>query len=239
MPREHGTWFIVGASVLLGPAVTHLVHLDHLPLASLAVVGLFGRAALKGKRPADHLWAVIFAAVGLVLGGLLLARHADALMAMSGAAAAVLLGAHRLLESRRLQRAIGSELVAVALLTLVGPASLSISGLQATGDTLALAAANSAYFLTSVPYVRIRVFGPRKPAIWRRLRFLPITLAAAGAAAMALSGPPARALAFLPLAARALFVALSCPRPLGSATRLGLVEAAGSLYYVAVIAVLH
>lgn len=237
-PREHGAWFILLGSVLVGPAVTRVVGFSHLTLLGIAYTALLGRAALRGSRGIDRVWAAFLLGFAAVLAAALAVGSFSPMLLGAGAAGAVLQGAHILLERKKLQRHLGAELLGIGLLTIACPASLSLGARDVDPRTLGLVAANTLFFLATVPYLRARVFGPKNPAVWSQLRFGSLTIALSGAVLMGASAGPAAALTFLPQVGRAAWLVAARPSPPKSVARLGYLEVASTAFYVVALGLL-
>lgn len=236
LPREHGAWFILAGSVLLGPALTGRFGAAHLALLLGAYAALIGRSAVRGPRVLDRAWAAFLLGFAVILNVAIFFSAPSPLLFGAGAAALVLAVAQVALERWRLQRSLVAELLGIALLTALGPASLALSGLTVEPTTMGIVAANMLFFLTSVPYVRVRVFGPGRPQVWRDLRFGPAAMSVLGTLVMAVSVGPLGALPFGVELARALRLAWAPPRAPRSLTILGFTEVGATLFYLVALA---
>jgi hypothetical protein len=235
LPHAHGAWFVIGASTLVGPAVTGRFDAGHLVIAAAGCLGLLAQAAWYGKRRLDKLFAIVFGAGTLGLGLALLLRSASPLLFGSLAACAVLADAHRIFTRGRGRRALVTEMVGMALLSCASAASLAVSGRAADSTTLALIGGNALAFMATVPYVRARVFGVKDEGLWRSMRWAPLVIVGSAAASLTVALGIVGMLALALPAARALHLALVRPRPLRSVSRLGWLEVASSTVYLAVL----
>jgi len=102
--------------------------------------------------------------------------------------------------------------------------------------TLGAVAANSLFFFVTVPYIRVRVFGPKVPEVWSQMRYDALALAATGAVVMAVAVAPWGAAAFAVQLARALRLAFRPPTAPRSVTALGFTEVAATIFYIAALA---
>lgn len=235
LPREHGAWFILAGSVLVGPALTGRFGAGHVALLLGAYGALIGRSALRGKRTLDRVWAAFLLGFAVVINVAIFVSAPSPMLLGAGAAAVLLGGTQIVLDRRRQQRLLAAEVVGIGLLTALAPASLALCGFDAGPRALSVVAANALYFLVTVPYVRARVFGPKAPEVWRALRFDPLILAALGALVMALAIGPLAAAAFAVQLARAARLAWSPPGPPRSVARLGWTEVGSTVFYVVVL----
>jgi hypothetical protein len=235
LPREHGAWFILAGSALVGPVLTGRFGAGHLALLLGAYAALIGRSALRGPRTLDRVWAAFLLGFAVVINVAIFVSAPSPMLLGAGAAAALLGGAQIALDRRRLQRHLAAEIVGIGLLTALAPASLALCGLDAGPRALSVVAANALYFLVAVPYVRVRVFAPKVPEVWRLMRFDPLVLGVLGAIVMALALGPLAAAAFAVQIARAARLAWSPPSPPRSVTRLGYVEVGSTVFYVVVL----
>ena len=236
LPREHGAWFVLTGSALIGPAATGALGPMHGIMLGAGWLALVGQAALQTQRVADRFWSVVLLGLALAAAAFVVSHASSPLLLGAAAATALLGGAHLVVARRDNRRSLGVEALGVALLTSAAPASLALSGARADTSTLGLVAATSLYFVATVPGVRARVFGVRDRAVWRRLRFDPLVFAALGALVLGATVRPAAAAAFAIPVARGLWLAARPPRALGSVSRLGWLEVIATGALVAVVA---
>ena len=235
LPREHGAWFILAGSVLVGPAVELRVGFGHVALLLGAYGALIGRSALRGPRTLDRAWAAGLLGFALVINVALFVSSPSPMLLGAGAAAALLGIAQILLERRKLQRHVAAELLGLGVLTALCPASLALCGRSADLPTLGIVAANTLYFFVTVPYVRVRVFGPKVPGLWATMRFDALVLAVTGAAVMAAALAPWAAAAFAVQIGRSARLAIRPLPPPRTVAALGFTEVGATFYYVAVL----
>lgn len=236
LPREHGAWFILAGSALIGPALTGRFGAGHAALLLGSYGALIGRSALRGPRTIDRAWAAFLLGFAVVINVAIFLWAPSPMLLGAGAATVVLATAQLVLERLKLQRHLAAEILGIGLLTALGPASLALSGLGVDLPTLGIVAANSLYFLTTVPYVRVRVFAPKVPEVWKDMRFDALALSAAGAVVMGVSIGPLGAAPFAVELGRALRLAWAPPRPPKSVSGLGYAEVGSTVFYVVALA---
>ncbi len=235
LPREHGAWFILAASALVGPVLTGRFGAGHGALLLGAYGALIGRSALRGPRTLDRVWAAFLLGFAVVINVAIFVATPSPMLLGAGAAAALLGAVQLLLERRRMQRQVAAEAVGIGLLTALAPASLALCGLDVGPRALSVVAANALYFLVTVPYVRVRVFGPKVPDVWRAMRFDPLILAILGAVVMAAALGPFAAAAFAVQISRSAVLAWAPPKAPRSVSSLGYLEVASTVSYLVIL----
>lgn len=171
IPHEHGAWVMLFLPMLAGFAVARPSGWAQVLLLSAAISG-----AYLARHPADLLlrgkgvrgstfW--MFAYGILAVGAaapLVLSWHASALLVVAGIAG-VLFGIHAILlglqARRRWDRSIFGELLAVAGLTLGGPAAVVVSRGTFTPDAWTLWAGFSLFFAGGVLHVKTLLSGAK------------------------------------------------------------------------------
>lgn len=235
LPREHGAWFVIASSSLLGPVVTGRLTLGHAVVLAVGWLALIGRSTLRGHRVADRPWSAFTLGFALTLGVALVWRAASPLLYGATVAAVLLAVAHTWLVGRNGHHDLGAEVVGMALLTTAAPASLALSGLGAEPATLGLMAAQSLFNMATIPFVRLCVFGAKDAALYRALRYDALILAALGAIGVALAVAPAAALAFAMPLVRGALLAARPPRRLESVQRVGWMEVLSTALFLVIL----
>lgn len=179
LPREHGAWAMLYVSFMVGTLVASSMNTRVL-LLFLSVTFVFigresflawWRARSRGRTDISsrQFMTAYFALGGLSAASLLIFYHLYWLVVF-GFGAVLLLAANAQQAVRREDRRIGSEILAIAGLTLSAPAAyyVSRSALEPTALWLWLLCA--LYFVSSVFYVKLRVnaINPRNEGVRKR-----------------------------------------------------------------------
>ncbi|MFQ5738151.1 MAG: YwiC-like family protein [Acidobacteriota bacterium] len=169
IPKEHGAW-----ALLYGPFLVVLLAFGHLqartfllvatltafflahePLARLsrlAPTARTGARATLWKR-----WVGLYAILGLLFSGLLLAFYGLWNLLPLGAGVALLLTLHLLLASKRKERTLAGELIGALGLTAGAPIAYYVLTEELDGTALLLWFLNLLYFVSGIFYVKMRL----------------------------------------------------------------------------------
>jgi YwiC-like protein len=227
LPREHGTWAMLGVPWLVGCAVAGRVGV-RAGLVLLGGLALFLAqnqlaAWYRGRRRAAEHRAgaevvrrlLVLGALGVALMTAALHRLPPVVPLVLGVAGAAALAASLLLIDRGLDHALPGQVLAATALTLVAPAAYLAAGGVHLRHAVALWALNAAFFVWSVFYVRLEILAlaRRTPlaSVAERVAFaaptllVDLALAAVVVAALRAGDVPAvAAAAFAPAALQSL-----------------------------------
>jgi hypothetical protein len=178
IPKEHGAWavLLVPVAVAASAAGTFPPDLILLTLSMLAVFmshipaqnllgNMPGQPHNREKMRQSRFWAAIYLVAGAVFVAPLLAKGLWLLMAFGVLGAVGFFG--NLFLTRRSHKTVGSDLVAVASLTLSAPAAYYVASGSTGRVAVLLWVLNTLFFGCSVLYVhmKIRVAGLQKPEL--------------------------------------------------------------------------
>lgn len=248
LPREHGAWAMLAVSCLLGVLVGGRFDLQIASLGAAALLVFVSRESLLVWRRAQKRGRDARRAGWLFISYLALAAAASAPLlwtglwfdlAPLGLAAAVLLIVNGEQGAQLEDRTIGSELLAIAGITLVAPAVHCAARGAWQLESLGLWLAAAAYFASSIFYVKLRVLDAHTRRADARNRVWRICLGyhASLFAALALLALTGRLsifviVAFTPVLGRA-FRAIARPVRELNLKRIGMLEIAYSLVFLA------
>ncbi|HSB11024.1 MAG TPA: YwiC-like family protein [Blastocatellia bacterium] len=194
LPKEHGAWAMLYVPLATGVLVAGNLSL-RVFLLTLSVTFVFiaresllvwWRARVRGKRESEafRFLAIYAMLAGLAASPLFIVWRLYWLIP-AGVAVVVLLGINALQATRREDRTIAGETLAIAGLTLTAPAAHYVATGALEVTALWLWALCAAYFASSVFYVKLRVntINPKKEEArrqsWRRCAFYHASLLAA------------------------------------------------------------
>jgi hypothetical protein len=175
LPKEHGSWAMLGVPLIIGFAVAGLWQWRSVWLIC-AALGLFmlrfpiDTVIKTRKRPnADRVWligwAVLYGSIAAICGGrLVLLDRLYALIGF-GVIGAGLLVYHWWLVDRRQEMSVTGELAGILGLAMGAPLAYYTARGQLDGTALALWIVNALYFGGTVFYIKLKVRQqPRLPA---------------------------------------------------------------------------
>jgi hypothetical protein len=253
LPKEHGAW-----AMLLGPLAIGFGALwqpdAKIPLLLGACLLLFmarppllralrqssvGKASQSGQ---DVFWAVTYSLTAALFGIPLLLYYQRWWLVPLGGLAIALFGLQMYLERRKLHRTVSAELLAVAGMTLTGPAAFYAAQGMLSAGLIGLWLVSFLYWGSSVFYVKskVRLRARRGQETTPRQRwqlgfdafiFLGASFIILGAAAVFNITPTLMPLAFLPLAYKTFSGILLTPLDI-SVRRIGFVELGHSVVFV-------
>lgn len=231
-PREHGVWFMWLVPVVLGGAIGGW-SLLHLPVALAAVsLHLASHAALEAAREGGRgrwwwRWAGAFGTLGTGLMAYPVWRFPA--IAALGAAAAALFAANLRFASRRQERTLLNDALAIAGLETWAPVSYLVGAGTLDRAAMLLWAFCFLFFFATAFHVKT-LFRERSDPAFKRVSDA-VHLALLGVPALA--GLPELALAYLPSALRTWLMPRGRRIPPLAA---GLVEIANSLVFAGLLA---
>lgn len=266
LPREHGAWAMVVGPALVGLAARPAGRPDAEFLADsagllVALLALFclqhvvlRRLTSRRADPGWKEWALLFGTVGLASGATLVLLRGH-LTLIGAALLAVLYFAIHVVQvrrpGRREHRALGFELLTVAVLCLGAPAGAVVAGASLGRDAAWAYGLSFAFFAGSVFHVRAivrrlklrarpdepisRLRLARESVAWHLLLGLAIGFAPFWSGRAGGDPPPVGflAVAFVPAVVRALWTVLRLRRSTWSLRAVGLVELGCTLAFLA------
>jgi len=255
VPREHGAWFVLFGSVLVGTAAAGRMGEELLLFASSVFFLFLAREPLSKLlrtrlRPAPRdrekrwkQWLAVELLLATLTGlPLLLVYRRWELLWFAGLGIGMF-AIHLWWAERRLDRTLTAQLLGMVGLTAAAPAAVTALRQADSGLLLTVWMICSLYFASGVFYVRMRVAAAVKPARWPQNRALCLGyhLLLAIAVSVLTAGSWLHDwswLGYLPVVVRGLCHAL-CPAEEALNIRsLGYTEAAYSVFFVSVQAIL-
>jgi len=161
IPREHGAWAMLYAPLVLGLAIFGAPHaLDGTLLVLAATAAYMGQNAArlleKRRRPPGLMaWIAIFSALTLGAAGALVLWLGHWDLVTVGALGTAVFAAFWLAKTQARRRSLPMELAVVAALGLTGPAAVAVGQGGLVRDAWLLWLATTAFFWSSVFYVRM------------------------------------------------------------------------------------
>lgn len=251
VPREHGAWFVLFGSLIIGAAAggrlgvewvlvvaaALLLFLAREPLAKLWRTR--GRSVAAERRRGWLRWLAVEVGLGLAAGFVLVIGFQRwALLAFAAIGAGLFL-LHLSWSIRRQDRTLGAELLGTVGLTAAAPASVAALDQGGLELWLTVWLACILYFASGVFFVRMRIAGAMRPAEWprnRRLNLIYHLLLGGFVAADLTAGilPAGAWIGFVPVVVRGLVYCLIPPRGPLNIRALGYTEVAYSAFFVAV-----
>lgn len=166
LPREHGAWAMLYVPFAVGLLVAGKLSLAVLPLFLSVTIVFIARESLvawwrtRSRRQPDG-WAlklsIIYAAVAGILSLPLIAVWHLYWLIPACIAAALLLGVNAHQAAQRSDRSVVGETLAILGLTLTAPAAHYVATGALESTALWLWVLSSAYFASSVFYVKLRI----------------------------------------------------------------------------------
>ncbi|HRR57069.1 MAG TPA: YwiC-like family protein [Acidobacteriota bacterium] len=249
VPREHGAWFVLFGSVLVGTAAagrvgvelflfsaaTFFLFLSREPLAKLLRTRRYGAPPERRNRWIK--WLILDLVPAGAAGLLLLSVFQRwALLPFAGVGILLFL-AHLYWSVRRKDRTLPAELLGTAALTLTAPAASVALGQSEPTLLLAVWSACVLYFFSGVLYVRMRIAGALRPALLpyhRRLNLVYHLVLPGLIGGMYVVGalPPWAWTGYVPAVVRGLTHSFRVPSKPLNIRALGYTEAAYSVFFV-------
>lgn len=256
VPNEHGTWFMLFVPLLLpllaGPATSFAPAVLLIVAAAGAFMGQYViRLMIRQRRKQGTVfWLAVYLAALASAAGALIGVYGLWDLPIVGGAAGGLFGLYTLLRRtlRRFDRSQGGELLAVGTLALAAPAGYVVAYGALDRYAWLVWIACVLYFTSGVFYVNMLIAAGKvkqgfdRQARWRAGRgvlFYHILLVVVLASVIVLDNTPDRwlfGLAYAPAIIRAFRGWVTLSNVLPPLTKVGLKEAAYSVWFLAVCA---
>lgn len=251
VPREHGAWFVLFGSLIVGAAAAGRIGLEWLLLAVAALFLFLAREPLAKlwrtqqkavaveRRRSWMRWFVLEVTLATAAGlSLLLIYKRWALLAFALVGGGLFL-LHLSWSVRRRDRTLGAELLGTLGLTAAAPAAMAATGRGDLVTWLSLWIACVLYFASGVFFVRMRLAGAMRPSEWARHRRLNLAYHAILAGFVAAAGwtgfvAPGAWIGYFPVLVRGVVYSLLQPARELNIRVLGYTEVAYSVFFVAV-----
>jgi hypothetical protein len=253
-PREHGAWAVLYGSLLLGWIASDRLRLELLLLALAATAWFFANEPLTRivkygqKAPSRlewqrwHLWGLVYTGVALSLSAVLVFGYGLWLLVPLGVLMGLLLALRLYGVSRRNEMSLLQEQLSTTGLTLAGPAAYYVARHSVDGAALVVWVISILFFSSGLFYVRMLLSRVKRTAN-RSRRLWACCLYHTGLVAILLLMVQTGTItvwllvAFAPLIIRAFWGMIFPPSGPPNLKRVGRLEVAYSIFFVALFAV--
>jgi|SRR5688572_27852659 len=167
LPKEHGSWVMLSAPLLMGLILAPAWHWRTLALLVAALAFFLMRYPLatlvKTRKRANvdkaylWRWAAIYGSIALLSGGWLVLAYNLWWLLVMGSVGGLLIGLHLWLVSRRQEMSLAGELSAIFGLALGAPLAYYVAGGRLDSTALLLGLINGLYFGGTVFYIKLKV----------------------------------------------------------------------------------